>query len=423
MRRICLLLAAIVLAAWPAARPSAAFAEEPPHAYHRLDRVGAALAKDPLFVDPDVSAALGGPDRARLHAAIGRTAKLIGTPVYVVVIPNPSESESQGRDRAFLHMLHDRSGRDGLYLMVNGRGYLESVAFRVPRRLPYSSLDEDDPGGYEPADPERPFTGLADRISQRLDGYATAPTASPETPELYSTPDPFGKENELTPADPEIQAPLLTGLLLAGPAGAAVLYWLGIGVLALLGRRREGTEVRRRSWASRTPSMRRLRREAAKEVARLNRLLAATDEGRGRRYAVSAYDAAQILYDDAKDDQDKAIDLVGAIVLARQGRLALDRDLASPPSPCLVNPLHGESALRKRVRKLEEHGLPRECPLCRNCHEFDKRYGLGEQHLLKIPGPDGRRPHTLVPGVWQDTAWGSRGKNFLPRVMRYLGVD
>lgn len=153
MRRICLLLAAIVLAGWPAAWPSAASAEEPPHAYHRLDRVGAALAKDPLFVDPDVSAALGGPDRARLHAAIGRTAKLLGTPVYVVVIPNPSESESQGRDRAFLHMLHDRSGRDGLYLMVNGRGYLESVAFRVPRRLPYSSLDEDDPGGYEPPTP------------------------------------------------------------------------------------------------------------------------------------------------------------------------------------------------------------------------------------------------------------------------------
>lgn len=51
MRRICLLLAAIVLAGWPAAWPSAASAEEPPHAYHRLDRVGAALAKDPLFVD------------------------------------------------------------------------------------------------------------------------------------------------------------------------------------------------------------------------------------------------------------------------------------------------------------------------------------------------------------------------------------
>ncbi|MEO3827592.1 hypothetical protein [Actinomadura sp. B10D3] len=419
MRRVLVLLAAVALAAWP----SAASAEAPPpHAYHRLERVAAALAKDPLFVDPDVSAALGAPDRARLDAAIGTTAKSIGTPVYVVLMPNPSESESQGDDKAFLHMLRDRTGRDGLYLMVNGRGYLESMAFRVPRRPPYAPLDEGDPGGYEPPDPERPFTGLADRISRHLDGYATAPTASPETPEMYSTPDPFGKENEFTPAEPEIRSPLLTGLLLAGPAGAAVLYWLGIGVLALLGRGDE-TKVRRSSWTSRKPGMRRLRREAAKEVERLNRLLAATDKGRGRRYAVSAYDAAQILYDDAKDDENKAIDLVGAIVLARQGQIALTRDIASPPAPCLVNPLHGESVVRKRVRKLEENGVPRECPLCKRCREFDKRYGLGEQHLLTIPGPDGRRPHTLVPGVWQDTAWGSRGKNFLPSVMRYLGVD
>lgn len=426
MRRIRALLATVALATL-AAWPSGAAAEEPPpYAYHRLDRVGAALAKDPLFVDPDVSQALGEPDRARLRASIGRTSTLIGTPVFVVVIPNPSESESQGRDKAFLHMLHDRSGRDGLYLMVNSRGYMESEAFNVPRRR-YSPLDEDEPGGSEPGDSERPFTGLADRVAQRLDGYATAPTASPEIPALYSSPDPFGKEYELTPSDPEIQAPLLTGLLLAGPAGAVVLYWLGIGVLALLGRGspapEKKTKVLRHSWTSSKPSMRRLRRSAAKEVETLRRLLATADAEQGRPYAVSAYDAARILYDDAKEDADKAIDLAGAIVLARQGRIALARDIASPPAPCLVNPLHGESVVRRRLPKLEEHDLPKPCPLCDACGQFEKRYGLGEQHLLKIPGPDGHRFHTRVPGVWRETAWGARGKNFLPRVMRYLGVD
>ncbi|TDD92552.1 hypothetical protein E1293_00820 [Actinomadura darangshiensis] len=422
------LLAALVLAALTA-WPGSAAADPPPYAYHRIDRITAALAKDPLFVDPDVGQALGEPDRGRLRAALAGTAKRIGTPAYVVVIPNPNDSESQGQDDAFLFMLHDRSGRDGLYLMVNSRGQMESEAFDVPRRLPYSTLEDDLPGSSRPADPEHPFTGLADRVVQRLEGYAAAPSASPETPTLYSSPDPFGEETKQTPADPEIQAPLLTGLLLAGPVGALVLYWLGIGVLALLGRGRRGEKARGKPkaevhrWAPTKPSMRWLRRHAAKELERLRPLLATAEAEQGRDYAVSAYDAAQILYDDAKQDEDKATDLVGAIVLARQGRIAITRNLAAPPAPCLVNPLHGESVVSRRVPKLAEHDLPKQCPLCEACRLSQKRNGLTEGHLLKVRTPDGDRPHTLVPGVWRDTAWGGRGKDFLPRVMRYLGVE
>lgn len=427
-------LAVLALSA-PAMVPGAAAADEPPpYAYHRLDRVGAALAEDPLFVDPDLAQALGAPDRASLRAAVAGTAKRLGTPVYVVVIPNPSQSESQGRDDAFLFMLHERSRRDGLYVMADSHGDLESEAFNVPRRgsSPLDDLDEEDePGAATPADSERPFDGLADRIVRRLDGHAAAPSASPTVPRLYSSPEPFGQENTLTPDEPEIKAPLLTGLLLAGPAGAAVLYWLSLGVLALRRGGRSRSPARRRSGrhtqARTRPSMRWLRRHGAKDLERLRRLLTTADgEQQGRPYAVSAYDAAQILYDDAKDDESKAIDLVGAIVLARQGHAALTRDVASPPSPCLVNPLHGGSVVRQRVRKLEkEHGgaLPRPCPLCANCRDLDKRHGLDERRLLQVPGPDGHRPHTLVQGVWRDTAWGAHGKTFLPRVMRYLGVD
>ncbi|GGQ35186.1 hypothetical protein BKA00_002216 [Actinomadura coerulea] len=428
--RFSAVLAVLALAVLPGA---AAADEPPPHAYHRLDRVGAALAKDPLFVDPDVAQALGAPDRARLRAALTAAAKRLGTPAYVVVIPNPSQSESQGRDDAFLFMLHERSRRDGLYVMADGHGNLESEAFNVPRRgrSPWDELDEEDaPGAARPADSERPFDGLADRIVRRLDGYAAAPSASPTMPRLYSSPDPFGQETTLTPAEPEIKAPLLTGLLLAGPAAAAVLYWLGLGVLALrrgrTSRSPEPRQARVYARARTRPSMRWLRRHAAKELEALRRLLAAAGGERGRDYAVSAYDAAQILYDDAKDDESKAIDLVGAIVLARQGQIALVRDVASPPAPCLVNPLHGNSVVRKRVRKLEkEHGgaLPRQCPLCVTCRDLDGRHALDERRLLRIPGPDGHRPHTLVAGVWRETAWGAHGKTFLPRVMRYLGVD
>src|SRR5690606_16052229 len=162
--------------------------------------------------------------------------------------------------------------------------------------------------------------------------------------------------------------------------------------------------------------MRRLRRQAAKDVARLREALVTTEAEQGRRYAVCAYDAAQILYDDAKDDEERAIDLVGAIVLARQGLLALLRDTDSPPVPCLVNPLHGESAARRRLTLIHDDALPHRAPLCASCADRQERFGVTEASLLRIPGPGGRRPHLAVPGVWRDTAWGARGrKNFLPR--------
>ncbi|GAA0578613.1 hypothetical protein GCM10009546_46350 [Actinomadura livida] len=418
-----LLLTALVLTTKAA---GTAAADDPPHAYHRLDRISASLAKDPLFVDPDVSHALDESERARVRRAIGETSRSLGVPAYVVVVPNQGDSESQGRDEAFLFALHKRAGRDGLYLMANSRGGLESEAFRVPRRHRDSVLDEDEPGSWRPADTDRPFDDLAQRITERLNGYATAPSASPAMPRLYSTPDPFGKENELTPAEPEISAPLLTGLLLAGPAAAVLLYWAGIGVLALL--RRESTprdkrRPARHSAAWTEPSMRRLRRLAAKDVGALRQALATADAERGRSYAVSAYDAAQILYDDAKEDEDRAIDLVGAIVLARQGQVALSRDSSDPPVPCAVNPLHGDSVTRRRLAKLTHKVLPKPCPLCESCADVEKRQGLTDRHLLKVPGPGRPRPHTAIPGVWRDTAWGATGKKFLPRVMRYLGVE
>ncbi|MEU8799972.1 hypothetical protein [Spirillospora sp. NPDC048819] len=416
-----LVLTALVLAAWPT---GTAAADDPPHADDRLIRVAAALAEDPLFVDPDAGVALDEAERGRVRQALGVTARRLGVPAYVVVLPNLTDSESQGRNDAFLFALHERTRRDGLYVMVDSHGTMDSEAFRVPRRYRYSSLDEDEPGSSFPADHDRPFDGLADRIVARLNGYVTAPSASPTMPTLYSTPDPFGEEHTLTPPDAEIQAPLLTGLLLAGPVGAALLYWIGLGVIALLGRGGRPTGGKQsRYWSTTTPSLRQLRHHGAKELERLQSLLTTTSAGRGRAYAVSAYDAAQILYDDAKDDADRAIDLVGAIVLARQGQLVLSQNIVEPPAPCVVNPLHGESTTRRRLAKLTHKVLPKACPLCEACDVLDRRIGLTDRHLLKVPGPGRHRPHTAIPGVWRDAAWGATGKNFLSRVMRYLGVD
>ncbi|HEY8481516.1 MAG TPA: hypothetical protein VIL71_16960 [Spirillospora sp.] len=422
------MMLAALLTALTTFTAGAAAADDPPHAYHRLDRISAALAKDPLFVDPDLSHVLDASERARVRRAIGEAARRLGVPVYVVVVPNPTESESQGLDEAFLYALHERSGRDGLYLMANAYGNLESEGFRVPRRYRYLFLDDEGtpaPGSWRPANRDRPFDDLAKRIIERMNNYVTAPSASPTTPTLYSSPDPFGEEHTLKKAEPEISSRFATGFLAVGPITAVLLYGAGVGVGALRKRRGKSALLRRlghrASWTS--PSVGRLRRQAAREVEALRGSLAATEAEQGRSYAVAAYDAAQILYDDAKEDDDRAIDLVGAIVLARQGRVALSRDVARPPAPCAVNPLHGTSAGHRRLTKISHWSLPKPSPVCAACARADRQGRLTERHLLRVPGPGGRRPHTEIDGVWRETAWGAKGKNFLPRVMRYLGVD
>ncbi|WP_329520426.1 hypothetical protein [Spirillospora sp. NBC_01491] len=417
-------LASAVLA--PAAPAVASPARDPIPAYatRRLERVAGALAKDPLFVDPDMAAALDRADRARVRAAIGAAARQIGTPVFVVVIPNPAESESEGHDGAFLSLLHDRTHRDGLYLMANSHAWFNAVGYGVPREV--SSYEE----GEAKRDSEHPFNGLAGRLVARLDLYRNRPATTPREPYAPSRPDAFGEENRWEPAEAEITGPLLTGLLLAGPFGALALYGLGAGGLFLWRRRgtrgpvsldKNATPVESHPGAPARPSVKWLVRTGAKELERLRLMLSEAGDPPGRGFAVTAYDAAKILYDDAAAGRDRALDLVGAIVLARQGLGAIAQKTASPPPPCFVNPLHGPSAHRRQVRLDGETGPGRRRPLCAACNA--RPVAALARQVLEVSGPDGPRPHHAVPGVWQDTAFGADGNDLVPRVLEYLGVE
>ncbi|MFA1537523.1 hypothetical protein [Actinomadura monticuli] len=418
--RILVLTAVAVVAPLLAAAPAAASEPVPAYAQHRLERVAAALAEDPLFVDPDMASALDEAGRARVREAMRSAAAVLGTPVYVVVIPNKSESESQGRDDVFLHWLHDRLRRDGLYVLVNSSSWFEEKAFGVPRRL-YSIEDDT---ADRPADTENRFADLADRLSARLRVIRDARSGPPDTPRLYSTPDPFGQEDRLRPAEAETRAPFLTGLLLAGPVAGLTLYGAGVGAAAYRRRRREPrpvpaiATVEARPGAPAEPSMKWLRRMGRRELDRLRALLPKSTGNPGREYAVSAYDVAQILYDDAGDDPGRSLDLVGTIVLARLGRAALVHKTERPPAPCYVNPLHGTSTQNRKLR-LGTAG-PRRRRVCAACG------GRGTAELaareLKVPGPDGPRPHHTIAGVWKDTAFGADG-DLIRRIQEYLGVE
>ncbi|KAB2346492.1 hypothetical protein [Actinomadura rudentiformis] len=409
-------LAVPALAA-PAVRAAASAAEPrpvvsyPPGADRRLVRVSTALARDPLFVDPELAFALGKADRARLRAAMATAGRELGRPVFVVVVPNPRESESQGRNEALLFALHDRLRRDGFYLMADARGSLEAVGFNVPRYFGYSELDS-------APDSDHPFTGLADRLIKRLDDSRTATTAPPTMPNLWTPPDPFGQEDRLSTPEAELKSPFLLGLFLIGPLAAIALYWAGRWAISFRSIARKETKGTRQGarGAPAKPTVRWLRRTGAAELARLRAMLPEAEGDPGHTYAASAFDAAQILYDDAGGDRERTLDLVGAIVLARQGQAALADKDPTPRPPCFVNPLHGPSTTR-RVTKL----VPGQSPVCESCD--GKPVKDLPAKVLRVPGPDGPRPHYKVPGVWRDTAFGAKGKDFVPRVLEYLGVD
>ncbi|HEU5030114.1 MAG TPA: hypothetical protein VFV01_34750 [Spirillospora sp.] len=427
-------LTAAALAVWAA--PASA-APDPRYSGHRLDRVAAALAKDPLYVDPDVDVALGAADRARVDTAIRAAAKRVAVPILVVVAPNPTESESQGKDDAFLSALHGVTHRDGLYLMVDDDGYMLGQGWNVPRDIDLDVVAQDDLPDYEPPDIHRPFSGLADRLIKRVDAWAAAPAAPPtSSPALLSPPVPFGQEDDhpLVPDEPTVKNHFLRGFFIVGPLSAVALYWAGIGSAAA-GRRwfRRGgargavaglaAHAEAHPGAPAKPSDRWLRRTASAELDRLRDRLPDASGNRGRAFALAAFDAAQILHDDVHEEPGHALDLVGVIVLARQGRRALAGQMTAPPPPCFVNPLHGDSTRRKTVALPGDPagGKSRRQPLCTAC--FGASGKEIADRVLRVQGPDGLAPHYAVPGVWRDAAWGSRGNDLVKRVMEYLGVE
>ncbi|WP_018656590.1 hypothetical protein [Actinomadura flavalba] len=398
-----------VLASVTAAR---AHAEPmPPHAYQRLDRVGAALAKDPLFVDPDLAPLLGRADRERVRAAMTAATAATGAPVRVVVLPNPTDSESRGDDDVFLQMLHERTGRDAYHVLVTDRGYITAAAYGVPG-VRYGGYDD----GFPP-DTSAPAAQLTERIVHQLDGYRLGARRDRAVTPRVRTPAPWNEEDRpLRSRDdgPEIAAPLLTGLLLAGPLLGLLLLGVPPLARALGARRRRATG--RDAPLRATP--RHLSRTAAREIDGLRGDLAAADGNPGEAFAGAAYDAAHLLLEDVtrSGGAERSGDLLTALVLARRGRRALaDRD-ARPATPCFINPLHGPSA---RKRPIPGRGASRR--VCGACADAPR--GALAGRYLRVHDDRGRFVrHDDLGGLWAATGHGTR-HDPAPRILEHLGVD
>jgi hypothetical protein len=342
----------------------------------RVDRVAAGLRQSPVFVDPEVSYLLTGPDRAKLAKQIAAAE----IPIYLAVVPLDSDDESGGDADYFTYLLHRRLGRDGVYLVSDQRGGLDETSYRVPREAPDLTIGD-----------RRP---LPDQLHDAIDAYAHAPAAKPTDPRVPREPTTYAPKKPPSVAGAFIRA-FLAALLVSG-ALLALLWLLGAGVVGAV-RRRDATTLRPR----------RVRRMAWAELVRLARALGAAEEDDpAYARAMADYDAAKLLWDEKEDPGSR----FAVVVLALDGQDALRAHTAEPVSRCSLNPLHGPAARHARTARSRTRQ-----PMCAECAKATRHRPLA----LVI---DGRpRPYYDAPGLWERL----RGKRRdLPgHVLEYLGVE
>ena len=165
------------------------------------------------------------------------------------------------------------------------------------------------------------------------------------------------------------------------------------------------------------PSARWLERCGARQLAALAAALQRPGAGQGARRAADAYDAGQLLNERRQD----VLELVAAIVLARDGLRALACKTSTPSPPCFVNPLHGPGSKvigRSRFREFlpQSHSKMPACAACARRHDVGMR-------VLRLPDSDGQLwPYFRFSGFWTRTGFGAFEPDFPRRVLEHLGV-
>ncbi|MFJ4679622.1 hypothetical protein [Kitasatospora sp. NPDC088783] len=374
----------------------------------RTTEAAAALTADGVYQDASAPTAL---TPAQLAAVRQRVADLAAkTPVYLLFTPSDSDDESEGDGAVLLAQVHQRTGRDGVYVQIDPvRGYFELTE--------YGPVGTDAPSRFRRADlryPDRSTASddlrLPDRLNSVLDTVAAArPTGErasgdgrSELPELRS--------NKLPPLfGNDFGGGIVLGVLLYGVL--LLLAWAAIAVTrAVLRSRRvlaaapaapQHAPGPRRTAAQ--PSTRQLRAWADEDVRALAVRLAAVDQDApGRARAWDCLDAAELLVGaDGLRTADPS-DLAAATALARAGFDALHGRRG--PLLCRLNPLHGTADGGRVPSWFPAVDLgPGSAQLCSDCRdalrsggatrdaaELAARRAEADRLLLRPPGPDDR---------------------------------
>jgi hypothetical protein len=161
------------------------------------------------------------------------------------------------------------------------------------------------------------------------------------------------------------------------------------------------------------PTMPWLRRQCTTQLRALAAELRDAEGDLWFRRAADAYDAAALL----ADHPDGMLDMVAAIVLARDGLMAIAYRTSAPVPPCFPNPLHGRSSRSTQwppgIRC--PHAV---VPACRRCAYSPYR------QMLYAPDSNGELvPYFQIPGFWGRTGFGAFEHDFPRHVLERLKVD
>ena len=165
------------------------------------------------------------------------------------------------------------------------------------------------------------------------------------------------------------------------------------------------------------PSERWLYRRGARQLAALAAALQRAGGNPGIRRATDAYDAGKLL----NERPQRMLDLVAAIVLARDGLRALADKTPAPCPPCLVNPLHGPGPHAIDRFRFSKESVPyTKVPACAVCATMRE---LDWQVLMVVDGDGWFRPYCQIDEFWSKTGFGAFESDFPRRVLGHLGVD
>lgn len=422
----------------PGPGPSAAHTPTEADLRLRVERVGTALAEEPLYADPESERALDAAEHRELLDRIDD----FDHKVYIAIVPIQKEDESGGDAVELMRRLHGQVGHDGVYVVADAyTGSIRVANYGTLLDSDYLEYDLPDRLPRPDQDPEVDDIKLPERLGTLLTLLKEAPRNSTPGEPPYQPGREVDEEYEPEPLPSVFGADFGPGLAI-GAGLALALFGLVIAAFTPLRNRRRhraamwvplpaqrpaqrparlpgGTSVAAPGAggfrAPGRPVLHRAAQEALRSLAQRYAAVADSPGAKGHPGAVRAadcLDAALLAVDGRQDgrvdrDADPAA-LVCALVLTRAGHAALDGapHAIADYRCCQTNPLHGPEAAG-----------PGPGPLCTGC-----RYAsvplIGMR--LQLPTAHGPVPYDSVPGPPAAAATGIT--ELIRQVREYAGV-
>ncbi|NPC95700.1 hypothetical protein [Nocardioides sp. zg-DK7169] len=377
--------------------------------------LAAALREDPVIVQE----IMGNGQRDAVDDALTELIDGADFPVYVALVQRPGGLADDQPEEELASLLHAEIGEDGLYVVavdtVVGHLGWQTYGAEVPGKWDIYAVNA------APENGERTSSAAgeaAELVATALNDAEPLPgdqVAEYRTGDLWVDRGSTLSEDISAPTE-GTYAVVATGL----GVGVAILAWF---VLRTIARWRElapatpvaagvprGTTPGAGPANRAAPAVHDVRRRAEKDLADLDRALlrrsvtvspALTDPAREQRLDGSRT-AARTLLDSSADDEADLLATLGALVLVRTARRALE-DPETPYRPCFLNPWHGEASARVTAAG---GGDQVEVPVCERCRRAQSRPELADP--LQVRTRFRRlRPYWEGDDVWARTGFGA----------------